>query len=193
MTQLSRRQFNRSLFTLGAVSGVPMLAMAQGSGDFWALLRRGGCVVLMRHALTEPGIGDPPGFRLDQCSTQRKLSEAGREQASRVGAAFTRESVPIDEVRSSAWCRCTETAELAFGRHTVWAPINSFFNDATGPAQTREVLHAVRGLAAPKNLMLVTHQVNISALTGATLAMGEVFVTRPAAGDRLPVLARQVF
>lgn len=193
MTQLSRRQFNRSLFTLGAVSGVPMLAMAQGSGDFWALLRRGGCVVLMRHALTEPGIGDPPGFRLDQCSTQRKLSEAGREQARRVGAAFTRESVPIDEVRSSAWCRCTETAELAFGRHMVWAPINSFFNDATGPAQTREVLHAVRGLAAPKNLMLVTHQVNISALTGAFLSMGEVFVTRPAAGDRLPVLARQVF
>ncbi|MBW8314969.1 MAG: histidine phosphatase family protein [Hydrogenophaga sp.] len=170
-----------------------MGAAAQGSGDFWALLRRGGCVVLMRHALTEPGIGDPPGFRLDQCSTQRKLSEAGREQARRVGAAFTRESVPIDEVRSSAWCRCTETAELAFGRHTVWAPINSFFNDATGPAQTLEVLRAVRGLAAPKNLMLVTHQVNISALTGAFLAMGEVFVTRPTAGDRLPVLARQVF
>ena len=189
----SRRQFTGSLLTLGAMSSVPMLAMAQGSGDFWALLRRGGCVVLMRHALTEPGIGDPPGFRLDQCSTQRKLSEAGREQARRVGAAFTRESVPIDEVRSSAWCRCTETAELAFGRHTVWAPINSFFNDATGPAQTLEVLRAVRGLAAPKNLMLVTHQVNISALTGAFLSMGEVFVTRPAAGDRLPVLARQVF
>lgn len=189
----SRRQFNRSLLNLGAVSGVPMLAIAQGSADFWAELRRGGCVVLMRHALIEPGIGDPPGFRLDQCSTQRNLSEAGREQARRVGAAFTREGVQFDEVRSSAWCRCVETAELAFGRHTVWAPINSFFNDATGPAQTREVLQAVRGLAAPKNLMLVTHQVNISALTGTFLAMGEVLITRPGAGDRLPVLARQVF
>jgi len=192
MTLLSRRQFTGSLLSLGAAS-LPMRASAQGSGDFWALLRLGGCVVLMRHALTEPGIGDPPGFRLGQCSTQRNLSEAGREQARRVGTAFTRESVPIDEVRSSAWCRCTETAELAFGRHSVWAPINSFFNDATGPAQTREVLRAVRGLAAPKNLMLVTHQVNISALTGEFLAMGEVFVTSPGAGNRLPVLARQVF
>ncbi len=189
----SRRQFTRSLLTLGAMSSAPMRAMAQGSGDFWALLRRGGCVVLMRHALTEPGVGDPPGFRLDQCSTQRQLSEAGREQARRTGAAFTREGVTFDEVRSSAWCRCTDTADLAFGRHTVWAPINSFFNDATGPTQTREVLRAVHGLAAPKNIMLVTHQVNISALTGTFLAMGEVFVTRPGASDRLPVLARQVF
>jgi phosphohistidine phosphatase SixA len=189
----SRRQFTGTLLTLGAASSVPALVEAQGSGDFWALLRRGGCVVLMRHALTEPGVGDPPGFRLDQCSTQRQLSEAGREQARRVGAAFTREAVRLDEVRSSAWCRCTETAEIAFGRHTVWAPINSFFNDATGPAQTRELLQSVRGLVAPKNLLLVTHQVNISALTGTFPAMGEVFVTRPVTGDRLPVLARQVF
>jgi broad specificity phosphatase PhoE len=189
----SRRQFTGTLLTLGAASSAPMLAAAQGSGDFWALLRRGGCVVLMRHALTEPGIGDPPGFRLDQCSTQRQLSETGREQARRVGAAFAREAVRLDEVRSSAWCRCTETAEIAFGRHAVSAPINSFFNDATGPARTREVLQSVRGLAAPKNLMLVTHQVNISALTGTFLAMGEVLITRPGAGDRLPVLARRVF
>jgi len=193
MTQLSRRQFNRSLITLSAATSLPMWASAQDSGNFWALLRPGGCVVLMRHAITEPGIGDPPGFRLNDCSTQRNLSQAGREQARRVGAAFTREKVQLDEVRSSAWCRCVETADLAFGRHTVWAPINSFFKDATGPAQTREVLSAVRGLAAPKNLMLVTHQVNISALTGEFLAMGEVFVTRPGVGDRLPVLARQVF
>ncbi|MDP2404995.1 MAG: histidine phosphatase family protein [Hydrogenophaga sp.] len=193
MQAASRRQFTGTLLTLGAASSAPMLAAAQGSGDFWALLRRGGCVVLMRHALTEPGIGDPPGFRLDQCSTQRQLSETGREQARRVGAAFTREAVRLDEVRSSAWCRCTETAEIAFGRHAVWAPINSFFNDATGPARTREVLQSVRGLAAPKNLMLVTHQVNISALTGTFLAMGEVLITRPGAGDRLPVLARRVF
>ncbi|MDO9251738.1 histidine phosphatase family protein [Hydrogenophaga sp.] len=193
MQAASRRQFTGTLLTLGAASSAPMLAAAQGSGDFWALLRRGGCVVLMRHALTEPGIGDPPGFRLDQCSTQRQLSETGREQARRVGAAFAREAVRLDEVRSSAWCRCTETAEIAFGRHAVWPPINSFFNDATGPARTREVLQSVRGLAAPKNLMLVTHQVNISALTGTFLAMGEVLITRPGAGDRLPVLARRVF
>jgi phosphohistidine phosphatase SixA len=190
----SRRQFTGTLLTLGAASSAPMLAAAQGSGDFWALLRRGGCVVLMRHALTEPGIGDPPGFRLDQCSTQRQLSETGREQARRVGAAFAREAVRLDEVRSSAWCRCTDTADLAFGRHTVWAPVNSFFRDNSGPEQTRAVLRDVASLQAPRNLVLVTHQVNISSLTGEYPAMGEIFIARPngRSGDRLKVLARQV-
>ena len=170
---------------------------AQADERLWSLLREGGCVVLMRHALTEPGIGDPPGFRLDQCSTQRKLSEAGREQARRVGAAFARESVPIDEVRSSAWCRCVDTAMLAFKQNTVWPPINSFFGAGGQDEQTRAVLAAVQGWQAPRNLMLVTHQVNVSALTGEFLAMGEVFVTRPGAQGkdpaRLRVLARQTF
>ncbi len=159
--------------------------------DFWQLLRAGGCVVLMRHAQTEPGIGDPPQFKLGDCSTQRNLSDAGREQARRVGQAFVREGIRVDEVRSSAWCRCTETAQIAFGRHSVWAPINSFFRDSGGPEQTRTVLDAVARHAAPRNLVLVTHQVNISALTGQFPAMGELFATRPSSSnERLQVLAR---
>jgi len=168
-------------------------ARAQTGLDFWALLREGGCVLLMRHAQTEPGIGDPPGFRLGDCSTQRQLSEAGREQARRVGRVFTQQGIAISEVRSSGWCRCTDTAQLAFGTHTVWPAIHSFFQDGDGPLQTQAVLQAVAGLRAPSNLMLVTHQVNISALTGAFPAMGEIFVTRPdpSAPQRLPVLARR--
>ncbi len=169
-------------------------AHAQAS-DFWARLREGGNVVLMRHAQTEPGVGDPPEFKLGECATQRNLSAEGREQARRTGAAFQREGIRLDEVRSSAWCRCVDTAQLAFGRHTVWAPINSFFGgQGAREAQTRQVIEAARTLRAPANWMLVTHQVNITALTGEYLAMGEIFLTRPEAdGSRLRVLARQVF
>ncbi|MBL0942818.1 MAG: histidine phosphatase family protein [Hydrogenophaga sp.] len=186
---LQRRQFLSAATLLASGS-----AFAQDR-DFWSLLREGANVVLMRHARTEPGVGDPPGFRLGECGTQRNLSAEGREQARRVGEAFRREGIRLDEVRSSAWCRCIDTAQLAFGRHTVWAPVNSFFDGAgERDAQTRAVLAALRGLRAPANWMLVTHQVNITALTGENPAMGEVFVARPEAdGQRLRVLARQAF
>jgi len=186
---LNRRQ--ALLLAAGAACG---LAQAQsGPGGFWSLLRQGGYVVLMRHAQTEPGVGDPPGFTLGRCETQRNLSAAGRAQAGRVGEAFRREDIAIASVRSSAWCRCADTARLAFGRYTVWPAINSFFQgQGDGDAQTREVLTTVSGLRAPVNWVLVTHQVNITALTGEYLAMGELFVTRPdaAAPGRLKLLAR---
>ena len=184
---LQRRRFiaASAVLAAGGVRAQP--------GEFWARLREGGNVVLMRHATTEPGVGDPPDFRLGECTTQRNLSAEGREQARRVGEAFRREAIRLDEVRSSAWCRCVDTAQLAFGRHAVWPSINSFFGTAPArEAQTREVLAAVRALRAPTNWMLVTHQVNITALTGEYLAMGEVFVTRPE-DERLRVLARQTF
>lgn len=167
-----------------------MLRAAPQADRFWMLLREGGCVVLMRHALTVPGVGDPPEFRLGDCDTQRNLSEAGREQSRQVGRAFTEARVLVAEVRSSAWCRCTETAELAFGRHRVWPPLNSFFARDGREQQTREVLQALADHRAPDNLVLVTHQVNIQALTGQSPAMGELFLARPAGRERLPVLAR---
>jgi broad specificity phosphatase PhoE len=189
---------DRRDFTLAAafsLSALPTLARAQEPG-FWTLLREGGCVLLMRHAQTDPGVGDPPNFQLGNCSTQRNLSEAGREQARKVHAAFLRERVKVDQVRSSAWCRCVDTAMLAFKQNTVWPPINSFFGNGNRDTQTRTVLDAVQGWQAPRNLVLVTHQVNITALTGQYLSMGEILLTRPAkegSGTQLRVLARQVF
>jgi phosphohistidine phosphatase SixA len=196
MSSLSRRRFNSSL--LGLALGAPLLGRAQSTtapSDFWNLLRQGGNVLLMRHAQTEPGIGDPTNFRVGDCSTQRNLNQAGREQSRRVAAAFQREKIAVDEVRSSAWCRCVDTAELAFGRHTVWTPLNSFFQQDGGEAQTRAVLQALQTFQAPRNLVLVTHQVNISALTGSFTAMGEMLLTRPGqmADGRLRVLARYTF
>lgn len=193
---MNRREFALTA-TLG-LGGIALPARAQTPG-FWDLLREGGCVVLMRHAQTDPGVGDPPNFKPGECSTQRNLSEAGREQARRVGAAFVRERVKLDQVRSSAWCRCVDTAMLAFGQNTVWTPLNSFFGGSGGPDQSDDVLRGVQGWMAPRNLMLVTHQVNITALTGDHLAMGEVLVTRPGPAlgggepGRLRVLARQTF
>lgn len=187
---LSRRHW--LALAAGTATG---LAHAQTDDPFWRLLREGGCTVLMRHAQTEAGVGDPPGFTLGQCRTQRNLSASGREQSRRVGDAFRREGIAIASVRSSAWCRCVDTAQLAFGRHALWPALNSFFQgQGDSDAQTREVLDTVAALRAPVNWVLVTHQVNISALTGEYPAMGELFATRPdpTTPGRLRVLARRV-
>ena len=186
----TRRQ---ALLAGGALALSPLVRAQPSDSDFWRLLREGGCAVLMRHARTEPGVGDPPGFTLGQCRTQRNLSAEGREQSRRVGQVFQREGITFDAVRSSAWCRCTDTAQLAFGRAEVWPALNSFFQgQGDDAAQTRAVLQALATLRAPANWMLVTHQVNISALTGEFPAMGELFLVRPAPSPdgRLRVLAR---
>ncbi len=190
--------FTRRRFTASAVLGlVPGLAPAQAGEGFWTLLREGGCVLLMRHAQTGPGGGDPPGFQLGDCGTQRNLSAAGREQARRIGAALVRERVQVDQVRSSAWCRCAETALLAFGRNTVWPSLNGFARGEGRDAQTRAVRAAVQGWMAPRNLALVTHDANITALTGEMPGMGEVLLLRRDPADTgaglLDVLARQTF
>lgn len=186
----TRRQ---ALLAGGALALSPLVRAQPSDSDFWRLLREGGCAVLMRHARTEPGVGDPPGFTLGQCRTQRNLSAEGREQSRRLGQVFQREGITLGAVRSSAWCRCTDTAQLAFGRAEVWPALNSFFQgQGNGAAQTRAVLQALATLRAPANWMLVTHQVNISALTGEFPAMGELFLVRPGASPegRLQVLAR---
>ncbi len=163
---------------------------AQTHAAFWMALQRPDAVVLMRHAQTEPGVGDPPGFRLDACHTQRNLSQAGRAQAQRAAAAFAAAGVVPGEVRSSAWCRCLDTARLAFGQATVWPAINSTFQGQGDPDRSKaEVLAHAQAWRGPGPLVLVTHQVNISHIAGEFTAMGEMLATRFADGQ-LQVLAR---
>ena len=135
----------------------------------------------MRHATTTPGVGDPPNFRLSDCATQRLLSDAGRAQAKAIGAASTEQGVKVDRVLSSAWCRCVDTAELMdLGPVEVFEPLNSFF--ATGDAaarQTEAVRKLIRDWKGPGTLVLVTHQVNVTALTDIFPASGEMVVLRP--------------
>ena len=155
-------------------------ATAVDSEALWALLQSGGQVVIMRHAATEPGVRDPPGFRLDDCRTQRNLSAAGREEARRIGAAMQARGVPIGQVLSSRWCRCLETARLAFGTVEPWLPLDSFFPDRSREA---EQIPLVRQRASERpttgNLILVTHQVNIAALTGIAPAAAEMIILTP--------------
>ena len=188
---MQRRDF---LATSALALTLPAAGQAQTADTpatgFWDLLRAGGCVVLMRHAVTVAGVGDPPGFRLDDCSSQRNLSDAGRAQARRVAAAFAAAGVVPGDVRSSAWCRCVDTARLAFGQATVWPAINSTFQGQGDPDRGRaEVLAAARAWRGPGPLVLVTHQVNISHITGEFTAMGEMLAARVADG-RMQVLAR---
>ncbi len=154
-------------------------ARAQIPDPFWAALKTPGTVVVMRHAQTEPGVGDPPGFRLDACHTQRNLSDTGRAQAQRVAVAFAAAGVVPGDVRSSAWCRCMDTARLAFARATVWPALNSTFQGQRDAEQaTADVLAAIRAWKHPGPLVLVTHQVNVSQLTGAFTTMGEMLAVR---------------
>src|SRR5689334_14599744 len=91
-------------------------AGARAEDPLWLLLQGGGHVVLLRHALTDPGAGDPPGFALSECTTQRNLNEQGRDEAQRLAEALRSRHVPVAAVLSSPWCRCLETAKLVFGR-----------------------------------------------------------------------------
>ncbi len=167
-------------------------AAQQEGAALWRLLQGGGHVVLMRHAATIPGIGDPPGFQLGQCATQRNLSASGRKDAERIGAAFKRHAVPVAAVLSSHWCRCTDTARLAFGRAEPAFMLDSLFTDDAAARQRK--MDATRAfLASYKsagNLVLVTHDVNIRALVGEYASQGEMIVALAQADGTLKVLGR---
>jgi phosphohistidine phosphatase SixA len=146
----------------------------------WEALADGGHVALMRHALA-PGTGDPEHFRLDDCSTQRNLDQTGREQARRTGQAFRERGVEIGEVLSSQWCRCLETAELlALGEVEPFPPLNSFFGARERAPDQTEAVRAFLATVDDKgpSLVMVTHQVNITALTGISPRSGEIVVLR---------------
>lgn len=172
----------------------PLSASAQPRDDSAVIeaMRAGGVVILLRHATTESGIGDPPGFSLADCSSQRNLSAAGREEARRFGERLRALGVEVAEVRSSHWCRCVDTARLAFPDIDLqrWQPLDSFFGgQGSRDRQTRDALASLAQFVEGQNQLWVTHQVNISALTGEYMAMGEAVVARPRDG-RLEVIGR---
>lgn len=176
-------------------------ANAEATEAAWAKLANGGYAILIRHA-DAPGTGDPSNFTLGDCSTQRNLSPRGRLQSQRMGARFLAKGVPIDQVVASEWCRTIDTAELAFGRNHEIVPlpaINSFFQDfSTRDQQTADTIAFIENLKYDSNTVLVTHQVNISALTGVVPRQGEAILVRPVKGEgdaptTLEVVGRIIF
>jgi phosphohistidine phosphatase SixA len=145
----------------------------------WAVLRSDGHVALLRHAIA-PGTGDPPTFVVGDCSTQRNLSDEGRDQADRIGASFRTNGIATARVFSSQWCRCRETAEhLGLGPVAELPILNSFFQRPEGgDAQTRALRQWLAAKALDGPLVLVTHQVNITALTGVYPVSGELVIIR---------------
>lgn len=165
-------------------------ALASDDDKAWAALKKPGAIVLFRHAIA-PGGGDPPGRTLGDCSTQRNLDEEGRAQARRIGERFRAQGVKVEAVLNSQWCRTRETARLAFPDLPKDAPaFNSFFSDRSNEtvqtAAARKQLLAWRGQGV---LVVVTHQVNITALTGIFPASGEGIVLHRQ-GSALEVVAK---
>jgi phosphohistidine phosphatase SixA len=141
------------------------------------LWRQSGGALLIRHAATESGLGDPAGFTLGQCRTQRNLSDAGKQASQAFGSWLQAQNFKPDAVLSSQWCRCQDTARLAFGQFEDWPALNSTFAGQGDPAaQQKALLARLRGLTQGRNEVWVTHQVIMTGLTGAYPSMGEGFL-----------------
>jgi len=159
-----------------------LLLPAAASADeaLWSLLERGGHVVLIRHTITSPGAGDPPGMRLEECGTQRNLSDEGRRHARRIGAVFRSRGIRVERVLSSPWCRCLETARLAFGKAEVSHALGNLFgrpqNREKQVEQMKELVSEPRKGA---NRVLVSHGSTILALTGVSPGTGELVIVSP--------------
>jgi phosphohistidine phosphatase SixA len=178
----------QSAFSLG------LIAQSASSEATWKLLQRGkpGYVILMRHA-EAPGTGDPANFQLEDCSTQRNLSAAGRSQAAKIGQAFRDRVIPIATVLSSQWCRCLDTARLLdLGTVKPFPALNSFFQDSERePRQTATVRQWIKTQSTQKGVsILVSHQVNITALTNIVPNSGELVVLHAAADGSIQIIGR---
>jgi len=175
---------------LALLLALPALAHAD-EAPLLAALREGRAVALMRHAAA-PGTGDPASFRLGDCATQRNLSEEGRAQARATGARLRAAGITRARVYSSQWCRCLETAGLlGLGDVTELTALNSFFGDrARGPQQSAALADFLRDRPPGAPLILVTHQVNITALTNGFVRSGEIVLVALPLGEQPEVLGR---
>ncbi|MBX3569729.1 MAG: histidine phosphatase family protein [Rhizobiaceae bacterium] len=174
--------------------GLLMAGAAQATEAGWALLREGGHVVLLRHAIA-PGTGDPANFDIDNCRTQRNLSERGRQQARKMGALFDTRAEYVERVLSSRYCRCLDTAGIAFRdvKAEPFAALDPPGDDADAAKADREaILGAIGDFSGQGNLVMVTHLETIQALTGQSPREGEALIVRRQ-GEALHVLGRIVF
>jgi phosphohistidine phosphatase SixA len=169
--------------------GTVEVAGADDAADAWKALRAGGHVALMRHADAPGGVGDPPGFSVDDCATQRNLSEKGRVDAEKIGSRLKGEGIAFEKILSSPWCRCIDTAKL-MNLGTVETEA-TFGNVVVLKDQRQTLTAGARALIAQwtagGNLLVVTHGANIQALIGVWLASGEIVVVKGGSDRNEPV------
>lgn len=182
-----------------ALIALILLATAPGrlkadEQETWTALKSGNHFAILRHAIA-PGTGDPDNFKIGDCSTQRNLSDAGRQQAALIGERFRARGINRARVLSSQWCRCLETAKLlALGSVEPLPALNSFFNHfEREKQQSRQLKKWLDGIDLKIPLVLVTHQVNITALTGIFPASGEMVVIQRIKPGSYQVIGRIQF
>ena len=170
-------------FSLAALTISLVIAPALPAEDAWEALVKGGHVALIRHGNAPPGFGgDPPGFRFDDCKTQRNLDDKGRAQGTALGEAFRGHGVRVDRIVSSPVCRCMDTASLmAVGQvESSWALLPD--RDPNAPIRLRELKEIVSNWRGPGTLVLVTHGFTIRPLIGIIPDQAETVVLRPTPG-----------
>ncbi|MBD2839100.1 histidine phosphatase family protein [Pseudomonas sp. JM0905a] len=176
------------ILTLIALLALPLAADQKSA---WQALREGKAFLLLRHT-TAPGAGDPEGFRLGDCSTQRNLSDRGRQEARRWGKLLVRRKVEQPRLYTSNWCRAQDTAqEMGLGAVETLSALDSFFSDPDSQAaQTVELRKAIDKVPKDRPVVMVSHQVNIKALTGVEPRNGEGLIIELPLAEPPKVLAR---
>ena len=142
-------------------------------------LQKGGNLIFIRHAYA-PGNGDPENFDINNCDTQRNLSQSGRLQSKKIGNFFKENDIPIKLVISSEWCRCKETAKIAFKNYSTNSFLNSFYSAKFSKNKDKQVEafnKYIKKLESKKNLVLVTHYVFISEVLNYGPSSGEIVVS----------------
>ena len=149
------------------------------SETIWDEAKKGNKVILIRHALA-PGGGDPAGFKINDCNTQRNLNDIGINQSKKIGKIFRDNKIPIDIVLSSEWCRCKDTAFHAFGTFKEFSALNSTFSNPYIKNEIRQIKEIKKYLknwdGKGKNLILITHYSIITAITDAVPGSGEIVI-----------------
>lgn len=179
-------------FMLLLLLGAAASAGAHADEALWKLLQGGGQVVLIRHGLTTPGVGDPEGMRLDDCASQRSMNDEGRAESRRLGQAWRERRIPVGRLLSSPWCRCQETGRIAFGQAPEVTPaLGNLFGR---PEQQAPQLAQLRPLAATKpqagNTLMFTHGSTVLALTGVSPDTAEMVVLTPQGDGRFTIAGR---
>ena len=143
------------------------------------ILKKGGNIIFIRHAIA-PGNGDPQNFDISNCSTQRNLSKDGELQALKIGKFFKENNIKLTRVLSSEWCRCKDTAKIAFGNYETKNFLNSFYDERFSENKDKQILDFQKFIGnwnKTGNLVLVTHYVVISEILDLTTSSGEIVIT----------------